>query len=67
MDDAYYGNPYEPYSLEDDTWGTCPDCGSGLENWGAYSDGDGDLYDLIGCPNCQEEKDREYKIWPEGW
>lgn len=45
----------EPYYEHEDTgWGTCPDCGAYLENWGAVSDGDGDIYDELGCPNCQE-------------
>lgn len=57
----YYDD--EPYSLDDDTWGTCHECGSGLENWGAVSDGDGDLYDELGCPLCQEPRGRANEIY----
>ena len=58
--DPYYGDPHEPYSLDESFYGYCSDCGSGLENWGAHSDGDGDRYDIIGCPNCQDEVYRVY-------
>lgn len=51
-DDPY--PPEEPYCQEDIGWGTCPECGCGLYNGGAYSDGDGDLYDALFCPLCQE-------------
>lgn len=61
--DPYYGDPHEPYSLDDDTWGTCPECGSGLVNEGAMSDGDGDLYDSLICPLCQEERGRANEKW----
>lgn len=54
----------EPYHLEEDQgWGQCAVCGSYLENWGAHSDGDGDLYDLLGCPLCQEERSRANERW----
>lgn len=62
MPDMDYGDD-EPYSIDDDTLGTCPECGSGLESWGAHSDGDGDLYDLLGCPLCQEERGRANEKW----
>lgn len=61
--DSYYGDPYEPYTIDDDTWGTCPECGSGLVNEGAMSDGDGDLYDSLVCPLCQEERGRGNECW----
>lgn len=50
----YYPDGNEPYTLPETEWGTCPQCGSGLENWGAVSYGDGEMCDEIGCPNCQE-------------
>lgn len=36
-------------------YGTCPKCGEHMENDGAHSDGDGDIYDLISCsePYCE--------------
>lgn len=60
--DEYYDSGInEPYKLEEDQgYGTCAECGSYLENWGACSDGDGDLYDEIGCPNCQETRWKKY-------
>lgn len=54
----------EPYNLEEDQgYGTCPECNSYLENWGACSDGDGDLYDELGCPLCQEPRGRANERW----
>ena len=63
-DDDYYPDANEPYFLsEDQGYGTCPECGSALENWGAVSQGDGDLYDELGCPNCQEPMGKANLIW----
>lgn len=60
----YYPEENEPYFLRDDTGlGTCPECGSYLENWGAVSQGDGDMYDELGCPNCQEPRAKANEIW----
>lgn len=60
-DEYYESGMNEPYMLEDDQgYGTCPECASYLENWGACSDGDGDLYDEIGCPYCQETRGKKY-------
>lgn len=54
----------EPYYLDEDQgYGTCPECGSALENSGAVSDGDGDLYDSLVCPLCQEERGRANERW----
>lgn len=54
----------EPYFIDEDQgYGTCPECGSALENWGAQSDGDGDLYDALGCPLCQEQRGRAHERW----
>jgi hypothetical protein len=59
--DYYEPDGSEPYHLKaDQGYGTCGECGSYLENWGACSDGDGDLYDDIGCPNCQETRRKDY-------
>lgn len=70
MDDYDYYEPVrgsEPYFLEDDQgYGSCPECGSALENWGAVSNGDGDLYDEIGCPLCQEARGRANESWFDG-
>jgi len=30
----------------------CPNCGGALENCGAQSQGDGDIYDLLECREC---------------
>ncbi len=32
--------------------GRCPDCETPLGNWGAESDGDGGIYDVLGCGEC---------------
>ena len=62
--DDYYGDPHEPYYLEEDQgWGLCPECGSGLVNSGAVSDGDGDLYDELNCPLCQEQRGKANQLW----
>jgi hypothetical protein len=46
---------YDEFDDRDDAlYGNCPTCGYPLSNWGAASDGDGDLYDEIGCDACQE-------------
>ena len=60
-DDPY--PPEEPYSQEDIGYGTCPECGSGLYNGGAVSDGDGDLYDELICPLCQEPRGKANQVW----
>lgn len=39
---------------EDSPYGYCPDCGHPLSNWGAASHGDGDIFDEIGCDECEE-------------
>lgn len=63
-DDPYYGDPYEPYTIEEDQgWGQCPECNSYLYNAGAVSDGDGDLYDELMCPLCQEPRGRANEKW----
>jgi len=49
-----YSASYVPESR----YGLCPDCGAPLENWGAASDGDGDIYDEIGCSQCEEIKEK---------
>jgi len=54
----------EPYFLkEDHGYGTCPECGSYLYNAGAASDGDGDLYDELFCPLCQEPRGKAHEKW----
>ncbi len=30
----------------------CPNCGGQLDNAGAQSDGDGDIYDVLSCREC---------------
>lgn len=35
---------------------TCPDCGAMLENMGAASRGDGDIFDTFHCVECRAEK-----------
>lgn len=35
---------------------TCPDCGERLHNEGAESQGDGDIYDVWACPQCETRK-----------
>jgi hypothetical protein len=57
--------PDDPsYFMESDIGhGRCPLCNSGLENCGAHSDGDGDLYDLIVCPCCGEYEGRANERW----
>lgn len=30
----------------------CPECGGKLDNHGAESRGDGDIYDTLSCPEC---------------
>jgi hypothetical protein len=40
----------------DQGYGFCSDCRTPLENWGAASHGDGDIFDEIGCPQCEETK-----------
>lgn len=69
--DDYYPDAREPYYIKGDQgYGTCHECGSGLENWGACSDGDGDLYDELGCPNCQEQRGKANERWlddDEAW
>lgn len=42
--------------------GLCPDCGTPLENWGAASDGNGDIYDEIGCPLCEDVKEKHFVV-----
>jgi len=60
----FYGEMQEPYMIEEDTgYGTCPECGSYLYNGGAVSDGDGDLYDELICPLCQEQRGRANEHW----
>ena len=66
MNAEYYDDDYEnePYFCHvDHGLGMCSECGSFLENWGAVSQGDGDLYDEIGCPNCQEARGKANEIW----
>lgn len=54
----------EPHFLrEDQGYGKCPECGSFLVNEGAQSDGDGDLYDALYCPNCQELMGKANERW----
>lgn len=63
VDDDPYPDQ-EPYIEEEDLgWGTCPECGSYLYNGGACSDGDGDLYDELICPLCQEQRGRANERW----
>lgn len=40
--------------VDDAPYGYCPMCGTPLENWGAASHGDGDIFDEWGCPMCEE-------------
>lgn len=40
--------------------GFCPKCDYPLTNWGAASDGDGDIYDEIGCDRCEEVVRKEH-------
>lgn len=40
--------------------GFCPKCDYPLTNWGAASDGDGDIYDEIGCDRCEEVIRKEH-------
>lgn len=62
--DSYYGDPREPYFLEEDQgYGQCPECSSFLVNSGAVSDGDGDLYDELNCPLCQEQRGKHNLMW----
>jgi hypothetical protein len=61
VDSEDYPVPY--YLHADQGYGTCDYCGSALENSGLCSDGDGDLYDSIVCPNCQEERGRANERW----
>lgn len=59
-----FGEMQEPYFIEEDTgYGQCPECGSYLYNGGACSDGDGDLYDELICPLCQEQRGRANERW----
>lgn len=44
----------ENYDESGNGYGLCPSCGTPLENWGAASQGDGDIFDEIGCPLCEE-------------
>lgn len=46
--------PYYDDDAPDSEYGRCLHCGAAIQNFGAHSDGDGDLYDLIGCPDCGE-------------
>lgn len=63
VDDDPYPDQ-EPYIEEEDLgWGTCPECGSYLYNGGACSDGDGDLYDELICPLCQEQRGHANERW----
>lgn len=58
MNESEYFDPNcsgEPYEPVDNGYGTCPTCESFLENWGAESSGDADIYDVIGCSICEEE------------
>lgn len=40
--------------------GFCPKCEYPLTSWGAASDGDGDIYDEIGCDRCEEVIRKEH-------
>jgi len=40
--------------------GFCPKCDYPLTSWGAASDGDGDIYDEIGCDRCEEVVRKEH-------
>lgn len=55
---------HEACELVDDTkdrgQGFCPKCDYPLTNWGAASDGDGDIYDEIGCDRCEEVIRKEH-------
>lgn len=55
------GEPY--YLKKDQGYGTCYECGSGLTSEGAMSDGDGDFYDALYCPLCQEMRGKANLIW----
>jgi hypothetical protein len=57
-DKDHFENYEEPEGEEnqDKGYGFCSDCGTPLENWGAASHGDGDIFDEIGCPQCEETK-----------
>jgi hypothetical protein len=54
---------YDPTLDIDAPYGYCPDCGAPLQNWGAHSDGDGDIYDAIGCPECEEVKEKRHATY----
>jgi hypothetical protein len=41
----------EDYQQTDHGYGFCPVCGLALENFGAASHGDGDIFDEIDCPD----------------
>lgn len=45
---------YDYMAELDAIYGTCPQCGTTLQNWGAASHGDGDIFDEWGCPLCEE-------------
>jgi hypothetical protein len=52
------GNNEDEY--KDRGYGFCPKCQYPLTNWGAGSDGDGDIYDEIGCDRCEETIRKEH-------
>lgn len=49
-----------PDETTDRGHGLCPKCDYPLTNWGAASDGDGDIYDEIGCDRCEEVIRKEH-------